>query len=149
MATLSSEGISNLVCSKPIPLDLPEDVLIERLIEDLRVEDCNEVNARMYGYESAAAMAGVRARDFAPLVPMNIDHIRRFVRAGFGMTEGEVRNIDSQGREKYCIVNVTGVVEGNALQRVWRFARDITERKQAELDLAKANKKLRQIIASS
>lgn len=149
MAALSSEGICKLVCAEPIPIDLPEDQIIERFIEELRVEYCNEVNARMFGFESASAMVGARFSDFTPRGQLNYDHAQRFVRGGFGVAEGEVRNITSQGKELYSIVNVTGVVEDGALQCVWRFARDITARKQSELRLEEDNEKLRQIIASA
>ena len=104
--------------------------------------------AQMYGFAKGAEMVGRRAQEFAVRTDRNMEMFREFLGSGYRVADSEVRNLDRHGNEKYFLVNMVGVVNRSALQRVWRVIHDITERKQAELDLRETNERLRQVIST-
>ena len=149
LISLSSEGISRIEFDEPISLNLPEREVIERLFDTGYVAECNEVHAQMYGFGSAQEMVGTRVREFVPPDPSVEELGSHFSRSGFRLTEGEVRNVDHDGNVKYFHISLIGIVEDNALHRIWWVGSDITERKLAELDLAETNAQLRAVIATA
>jgi signal transduction histidine kinase len=70
----------------------------------------------------------------------NLEYLRSFVRAGYRLTDSESLERDAAGRPKHFLNNLIGVIEDGHLVRVWGTQRDITERKQLELQLRQAQK---------
>jgi PAS domain S-box-containing protein len=59
----SMEGIWFLNFDQPIPTSLPAEEQVELIYKYGYIAECNDVLARMYGYNSSAEMRGVRLLD--------------------------------------------------------------------------------------
>jgi PAS domain-containing protein len=56
----SSEGIFREELDELLPIDLPEDELIRRILRSSYLAECNDAMARMYGFESGTQLLGKR-----------------------------------------------------------------------------------------
>jgi PAS domain S-box-containing protein len=131
----SSEPIWRCEMGAPIPVNLPAEEQIELIYASGYLAECNDVMARMYGYSTASELIGTRLEDLLPRTPANLEYLRDAVRSGYRLLERESQELDREGRTKYFLNNLVGIVEGGALRRVWGMQRDITERKRVEEEL--------------
>jgi two-component system, cell cycle sensor histidine kinase and response regulator CckA len=150
----SSEGIFRQDLDAPIPIDLPEEELIYRILHDSYMAECNDALARMYGVASGRDLTGKRLADVLVAGdPRNIQLTRDFIRSGFRIRERESHEVDSQGNPKVFLNSMTGIVEDGKLVRTWGIQRDITEwvrldeaRKNTEIALRNAELRYRTIF---
>ncbi len=130
---LSSEGIFRQDVDVPIPLDLPEDELIRRIIEQSYMAECNDAMAQMYGLQCPKELLGRRLTELLdPNDRRNIELTREYIRSGFRILERESHERDVHGNPKVFLNSMFGVVENGKLLSTWGIQRDITERLKAE-----------------
>ncbi|MBO0724509.1 MAG: PAS domain S-box protein [Blastocatellia bacterium] len=140
----SSEAIWRYEMEQPNPINLPEDEQIEWAFKYAYLAECNDTMARFHGYETADQIIGARIGDLVVKSdPRNINQMRAFKRAGFKLTDSEMRHVDRFGNTKYFLTNLIGIVENGAVVRVWGTQRDITERKEAEQALRENEERYR------
>ena len=150
----SSEGIFRHDLAPPVPIDLPEETLVHRILNDSYVAECNDSLARMYGFPSGEDLTGMRLTDMLVASdPRNLQLTRDFIRSGFQIRDRESHEVDNQGNPKVFLNSMTGVVENRKLVRTWGIQRDITEwvrldeaRKKTEVALRNAELKYRMIF---
>ncbi len=134
----STEGIWRFELEEPFPVDLPEEEQLDRFYRHAYLAECNDAMARMYGYESAGELVGARMGDLMPRSePGNLRLLVEAARGGYRLTEGESREVDRDGNERVFVNNLTGIVEGGHLVRVWGTQRDVTEQRESEALLAR------------
>ncbi len=139
----SSEGIFCQELDRPIPVDLPEDEQVQRILHESYLAECNDALARMYGL-SAADFAGKRLTETVdPLDPVNVELTRDYIRGGYRVVDRESHEADPQGNPKVFLNSMIGIVENGLLLRTWGIQRDITERRQAEQARVLAEQALR------
>jgi signal transduction histidine kinase len=132
----SSEGIWRFELEQPIPVNLPPDEFIDRAYRYGYLGECNDAMARMYGFEKAEQIVGARLEQFLVREdPNNQAYLGAFVKSGFRLVDAESHEVDSQGRDKYFLNNLVGVIEGGQLVRAWGTQRDVTEQKAIEAKL--------------
>jgi PAS domain S-box-containing protein len=131
----SSEPIWRFELRTPIPVNLSADEQIERFYASGYLAECNDVMARMYGYASASELIGMPLEASLPRTTANLDYLRAAIDSGYRLTDVESQELDREGRTKYFLNNLVGIVEDGVLLRVWGTQRDITERKRAEEEL--------------
>jgi PAS domain S-box-containing protein len=128
----SSEGIFCQELDRPIPVDLPEDEQVQRILHESYLAQCNDALAHMYGL-SPADFAGKRLTETVdPLNPVNIELTREYIRGGYRVVDRESHEVDPQGNSKVFVNSMIGIVENGLLLRTWGIQRDITDRRQAE-----------------
>jgi PAS domain S-box-containing protein len=133
----TSDGIWRIELDAPMPVTLSEEEQIEWYYQHAVIHQCNLGLARMYGYESAEAVAGLPLRMvMSPENPVNLELTRRFIRSSYRLVDAESREIGEDGRELVFINNMIGIVEDGKLKGEWGTNRDITERKRSEEALA-------------
>jgi PAS domain S-box-containing protein len=143
--TQSSEGIFRQDLDEPLPVDLPEDELIHRILHGSYMAECNDAVAEMYGLSSTREFVGKRLTDLLMADdPRNIELTREYVRKGFRVLERESHEVDIQGKAKVFLNSMFGVVENGKLLRTWGIQRDITERVKAEEERRKAEEARRE-----
>jgi DNA-binding NarL/FixJ family response regulator len=124
----SRDGIFCVEMDSPMPVDLPEEEQIRRIICESYVADCNDSQARMYGLSSAQELIGKRLADMVPPDdPQNIELTRAFIRAGYRVLERESHELDSHGNTKVFLNSMTGVVVNGKLVLTWGVQSDVTE----------------------
>jgi PAS domain S-box-containing protein len=132
----SSEGIWCFELEQPLPIDWPEERLIQDFYQYGYLSECNQVMAQMYGASSPQDLIGARVGNFlVQSNPKNTAYLQAFIRSGYRLTDAESYELDQQGNPKIFLNNLIGIIADGTLIRVWGTQRDITERKQAEQQL--------------
>ncbi len=146
----SSEAIWRFELEQPVSIDLPEDELIDECYRHGYLAECNDVMAEMYGFGGAKEIVGARLGDFLVRTdPANVEYLRAFIRSGFRLTDAESHELDREGRPKYFLNNLVGIIENRMLLRAWGTQSDITERKGAEAERAQLLKSEQQARTSA
>ena len=138
----SNEGIVRFAAEHPVPLDLPEEEIIEQLYRYAYVEDCNDQAGTLFG-ASREAVLGARLEMIAPRSdPEQMERLRAFVRAGcvFSQVERTLKN-------RHLLMTREGVIEDGKLLGAWVTSRDITELKEAETQVRNLNSELETRVA--
>ena len=129
----SSEGIYRIELDSPVPVNLPVEKQIDLFYENAYLSECNEIMARMYGFEKPGEL--IRKRPDELLIrsdPHNEEYMRKFIMDGYKIVDYESHEIDKNKNLVYFLNNGVGIVENGKLIRVWGTQRDITELKRAE-----------------
>ncbi|MGB8985954.1 MAG: PAS domain-containing protein, partial [Candidatus Sulfotelmatobacter sp.] len=140
----SSEGIFCQELERPIPLELPEDEQVQRILHESYLAECNDAMARMYGMSPADFVGKPLTETLDADDPVNIELTRDYIRSGYRVVDRESREVDPQGNPKVILNSMIGIVENNMLLRTWGIQRDITDRRQAEQARMKAEQALRE-----
>ncbi len=141
----SSEGIFRQDLDVPLPINLPEQELVSRILRESCLAECNDALARMYGYVSAHELVGKRLTEMVlPDDPGNIELTREYIRSGFQVLERESHEVDAQGNPKIFLNSMIGIVEDGKLVRTWGIQRDVTEQRQLGMDRDRAEKAVRE-----
>ena len=140
----SSEGIFCQELDRPIPVSLPEDEQIRRILHESYMVECNDALARMYGL-SPSDFLGKRLTETLDVAdPVNVELTRDYIRGGYRVVDRESHELDSQGNAKVFLNSMIGIVQNDMLVRTWGIQRDITDRRRAEQDRVRAEQALRE-----
>jgi two-component system, cell cycle sensor histidine kinase and response regulator CckA len=131
---LAIEGIWYCAFTPPIPLDLPAEEQVGRILRDGVLDECNDATARLYGLEAAHALIGSRIGDtLMPANERNREQLRAFVRGGHRLAGGQTTERDAAGMERHYLLSLVGIVENDQLVGVWGSQVDITSTRRTEL----------------
>ncbi len=129
----SAQAIWRFALDEPIPTSLPPDEQVARAFRHGWLAECNDAMARMYGYERATDLIGARLPDLLiESDPANVAYLLEFVRAGYRLTDMETHERDREGRDKYFVNSLVGIVEDGVLTGAWGTQRDITGQRRLE-----------------
>jgi len=143
----STEGIWRFEFLEPVSTKLPIDEQVKNIFRYGYLAECNDVFAKMYGYEAAADIAGARIGELLiESEPRNIDYIRRSIMNGYKIDNIESIERDKDGNTKIFVNNLVGIVESDSLVRIWGSQRDITESKKAQEELSKTQFRLATLL---
>jgi len=148
----SNEGVWRVELEQPVPLDLPEEESVERILQSGYVAECNEAHVRNLGLSAPEELLGKRLGDLVPpgdLGKETIELFRATVRGGFQGRTVEFRVLNKAGNPKYLSRTETPIVENGMLVRVWGITRDVTELKLAEEQLRKSEERWRAVFENS
>ncbi len=127
--SMSSEGIWRGEISPPLSVALPLDAQISSLIENIKIAECNDALAHIYGYANAHEMIGRRMREFYDIDNVH-EVLERFVESGYSLHDYETRQYDRNGHEIWISSSLVAVMEADGISRLWGIRRDITEKKR-------------------
>lgn len=143
-------GIWRFDINPPISILLPTDEQVELILEGASLAECNDAYARMYGYQKAEEILGIKLSDvFLPDDPTNLEVLHYFIKNGYRIENAESVEVDKFGNRKYFLNSYVGIVEDGNLVRAWGLQIDITEKKQLEEELKKSEEKFRTLSDSA
>ena len=129
----STEAIWCFEFETPMPMDLPIAEQIESIYQHGFLSDCNDEMARMYGFVNAGDLIGLRLDEvMVRSDPRNEMFLTAFIQSGYRLTDAESHELDREGRNKFFLNNMIGIVEDGMLLRAWGTQRDVTRRKADE-----------------
>jgi PAS domain S-box-containing protein len=138
---LSSDGIWRMELAVPCPVSLSPDEQIAHWQEHSVLAECNLAMAKMYGFAGTEEMVGARLGDLLPTsIPANLEYLRTFINAGYRLINAESHEFDREGRPKWFLNSLVGVVEKGLLLRCWGTQQDITARRLLEEEARQARK---------
>ncbi len=147
---LSTEGICRFEIEKSVSRKWSVQKQIELLFKYTRVAECNEAMAAMYGYSAAGDMVGARLED---LFLSHIDgrlYLEKFIQSDYRLSNEEISIVDrSEGKQKYFLNNLTGIIVAGQLKRIWVIQRDITEKKAFQNDLIRSEERFRRLVQNA
>jgi PAS domain S-box-containing protein len=129
----SNEGIWRIETSESVPVGLPVEEQVRRILDNAYVAECNPSLARLFGFDHTDAIIGTRFNDLLHAeTGYNIETLNRFVQSGYRLLNWESELLGHDGVTRSVVHNVVGTVENGTLVRAWGSISDITERKDAE-----------------
>jgi signal transduction histidine kinase/DNA-binding response OmpR family regulator len=129
---LTSDAVWRIELEEPVPTTLPHDEQIDRFFRHGWLAECNDAMAHMYGFGAAAELVGARLSELLPQDdPANREYLQAFIAGGYRLTDAESNEVGRDGRPRYFMNNLFGVVEAGRLVRAWGSQRDVTERRHA------------------
>jgi DNA-binding NarL/FixJ family response regulator len=124
-----SEGTFRVDMDSPMPVNLPEEEQIDRILRGTFVADCNDVLAKMYGLNSTSDLIGKRMSEMvAPHDPKNVELTRQFIRSGYRVLHRKSYELDVLGNPRVFLNSMTGVVIDGKLITTWGRQSDITQK---------------------
>ncbi|HME01088.1 MAG TPA: PAS domain S-box protein [Terriglobia bacterium] len=146
----SNEGVWRVELEQPIPINLPIEEAVRRLLQYGNFAECNEVLARDMGFSAAKDLVG---RRLGELVPASDEErmatFRAAARGGWQSRTVELRGRDKTGNFKHLLRTEVPIVENGMLVRVWGMTRDLTELKRAEEELRRSEQRWRAVFENS
>lgn len=147
---LSHDGICRFDFDIPIPIDSPVDEQIQMILDYAFLAECNDIYAKMHGFEASEEIMGVRLKELLQIdKPKMGEYFRPFIQNGYRLAEAVLTVSDKFGNIKQFENNIVGIVENKLLIRIWGIQKDITERKRLELTLKQSEEKFRLLAESS
>lgn len=143
----SLEGIWRYDIKVPVDISLPPDEQIKLFFEHGYLAECNDVFAKMYGFESKNDLIGIPLS--ATLVPddeNNIEYLRNFIRNNYRLSNAESIEKDKFGNVKYFINSLYGIVENGFIVSAWGIQIDVTEDKLTTKQIRDNNRLLLSIL---
>lgn len=142
----STEGIYRMEFTTPISIKESEDNIIKHFYNNAYIAECNDVMAKMYGFEKAKDLYGLKVMNMIkPGVEVDSNYdFTEFIRNGFKSENEETREVDSSGDVKYFLNNAIGIIENGMLVRLWGTQREITKIKRIEEEIRKLSRAVEQ-----
>lgn len=143
----STEGIWRFEFLEPISVKLPIEEQIKVIFRYGYLAECNDVFAKMYGFESANEVVGARIGDLMDEnEPQNVEYFRKAITNSYKVDNIESVEKDKDKNNKIFVNNLVGIVENDFLVRVWGSQRDITDAKKAQAELNKTQFRLATLL---
>ena len=140
----TSEGFYREESEQPIPTSLPYKEQIKQMYACLKIAECNDLFAQMYGYPNAGALEGVSVEILHGRadVPENIEATKNFIQNGYKLIDAETKEVNKNGETIYFLNNAVGIIENDHLVSIWGTQRNITERKRTQHDIETSRQKM-------
>jgi PAS domain S-box-containing protein len=146
--THSHEGVWRLGLEQPIPIDLPAEEILERLLQYGYMAECNLAHARNFGFSTPEEMVGTRLHDLIPSSdPERLEAFRGEARRGWVDRTVEFRSRDKAGKIRHFLRTEIPIIENGMLVHVWGITRDVSELKRAEEERQRSLEQLRALAA--
>jgi len=144
----SHEGVWRLEIEPPIPINLPEEEILTRLLQDGYIAECNLAFARNLGFSTPEEIVGLRFRELVSASDKDrLESYRSSIRGGLGSRTVEFRGRDRAGNLRHFLRTEIPIVENGMFVRAWGITRDVTELKQAEEEQQRSLEQLRALAA--
>lgn len=123
-----------------IDTSLPEEEQLPRILRSGRVAECNDAMVQALGLERPEQLVGAAVTDAVPDKKLMHRCFQALIRSGYRHSTVEVTTVNRKGKRCHFLNYHWGIVENGYLQRVWGSSRDVTELREIEAQLRRAQK---------
>lgn len=117
----------------PLPIQSSTTEMVDHLERYAYLIECNQNTVRVLGMNNPAEVLGLRLSSFLDFTRREtIEMVKAFTRNGYRLNNIELEIKDLHDNDKYIVSNFFGVIENDALVRIWGTHLNITEKKEAE-----------------
>ncbi|MCB1221738.1 MAG: PAS domain S-box protein [Planctomycetales bacterium] len=147
----SSQILWCMAFETAVPIDLPVEEQLQRILQDGYLEDCNDLFAQSWGFSRAEELIGRSNLEINSGISGDntIELMRRFVQSGYSLSEAVDRVSGVDGSERYFMSNISGTVHNGALMRIWGATSEMTDLMQARESLQQSELRYREFVANS
>jgi two-component system cell cycle sensor histidine kinase/response regulator CckA len=146
----SKDGVWRVELERPIPVALPVDEAVERLLQHGCFAECNDAMARISGLASADDLVGKHLGDLvSPSDQGRIESFRSAARDGWQSRTIQLATTDVTGKPKFLLRTEIPIVQNGMVTRIWGMTRDITGLKRAEDALAESQARMSALVEST
>ncbi len=124
----SQDAIWRFDMNPPIPIDRPNEIIVEAIIERAVLGDCNHVFADVYGAQKLEDLLGSKLNELGTS-SYALD-TKTFVENDFCLSNQEIIWNGLTSKNIYLQISANGTIENNQLVEVWGVTRDTTERRR-------------------
>jgi len=144
----SADAMWRIELEHSISIDLPEEEQLFQIYNHGYLAECNDALARLYGFEKAEQLIGVKVREIAAESDEAMRQANLLaVRSGYAYTTVEIGPVNRGGVERHILRSQWGIVEeGKLLQRIWGISRDITQLKTSEKRLDASRQRMADLL---
>lgn len=143
----STEGIWRFEFLEPISVKNSPENQIKMIYRYGYLAECNDVYAKLYGFETANEIVGARISELLDENnPANQEYLRKSILKGYKIDNIESVETSKDGTRKVFMNNMVGIVENDFLVRIWGSQRDITDAKRAQEELNKTQLRLATLL---
>jgi PAS domain S-box-containing protein len=147
--SMNTDAMWRVELDEPIPVDLPPEEQLRRLLEYGYVAECNDALARLLSLKKAEQVTGWRlARLAASNDPGPREANLEFIRSGYRYNTVETNPLDAAGRRRHMLRSQWGIVEDGHLLRIWGSNRDITDIRRIEEALDASEQRMADLLES-
>jgi PAS domain S-box-containing protein len=140
----SKEGVWRLEFDQPIPVDLPGEEIVERVLRYGYVAECNLAYARDIGFSTPEEIVGKHLGELIPLSDQERwESYRVSTRGGLMARTVEFRSRGGSNAFRHFLRAEVPIVQNGMLVRLWGITRDITELREAETSLRESEERFR------
>jgi PAS domain S-box-containing protein len=144
---MSGEGVWRFDLLPPVPPDLPENELVEQLLERAHVGECNDEFARQLGYNRAPDVLGRRLAELMQGArEEQLETFRCFARSGFRVADLLTSQGSSDGQATWTVSSLVGIIEQEWLVCIWGTRRDVTSQRLAQQALQRSEAEFRAVF---
>ncbi|MDG5815490.1 PAS domain S-box protein [Chitinispirillales bacterium ANBcel5] len=146
----TTEGFYLFEFPEPISISLPLKQQIQLLFDSTLVE-CNDAQAKMYGYESRDQIIGKSYKELAggTFNPQNISFFTKMVKNDYCLCGEITAEVKKEGETVWFSNSAKGVIEHNKLIRIWGTQVDVSGIKRTEEKLREQHWRLQTIIEAT
>ena len=148
-AAHAQEGVWALEFDPPVPLGLPEEEILERLLRNAHFVECNLALARSLGFAAPEEVVGKSPREAIPFLASDRERMESFrsaIRGRFQPRTIEFRGLDRASNAKWLMRTEVPIVEDGRLKRIWGVTRDLSDLRQAEEALQTSESRYRSLF---
>ncbi|MCX7962589.1 MAG: PAS domain-containing protein, partial [Burkholderiales bacterium] len=127
--SVTGEGIFYFTHADPLPVTMPREDQVERILATARLAQSNPAHARIYGVADPAALVGEPLERFGGR-EANRALVERFVRSNYRV-ENALWSETVAGDVRWFRGSIYGIVEDGELLGAWGLQRDVTEEERA------------------
>jgi PAS domain S-box-containing protein len=141
-------GIAEFTLAEPISVDSNKQEQFKCILSAVMIDGNNEF-ARVHGLSSIAEIKGQRLGKLLVVNQETHNLVVEWLSSGYRIRSGETKQRRTDGSVKFIETTFIGTVRNKSLLGFWVLRRDVTDRKQAEDELHRANELQRQLLATA